>query len=244
MDGLSLLLTFLAGALASFIGSTVGGAAFVSVPALIFLGVPPQVAVATARFGGLGLRSTALPTYWKKHKIQWDFMLTFCVLTVIGAVIGANLLLQIDPTLLTRIIGVALLIMLPLMFFNHIGVKKRKARHKPLGFASYLLVKIWGGFMGSGAESVTFYVYMYFFGMPMVTAVATSQLPGTILQIITVLIFAWHGIINYSFGGVLFIGMMVGGYMGSKTAIKKGDGWILKLLSFVVVAMALKLLFF
>jgi len=244
MEPISLILTFLAGALASFIGATVGGAAFISVPALILLGVPPQVAIATARFGGLGLRTTALTTYWKYHKIQWEDMLTFCVIAVIGAIIGANLLLQIDPALLLRIIGIALLILLPVMFFNHIGLKKRKPRHKPLGFISYFLVKVWGGFMGAGAGPMTFYVYMYFFGMTMVNAVATSQIPGSIIQLLTVLIFAWYGIINYSFGIVLFLGMMLGGWMGAKTAIRKGDKFVLTLFTVMVVAMALKLLFF
>ncbi|MFQ5621323.1 MAG: sulfite exporter TauE/SafE family protein [Candidatus Nanoarchaeia archaeon] len=244
MDGISLLITFIAGAIASFIGSTVGGVTFVAVPVLIFLGLPPQIAIATTRLGGLGLRVSAITKYAKSHKIDWNLVPALCAISVVGVVIGANLLLKVDTALLTRIIGVTLLVILPLLFVNHIGLKRRKPRHKPMGYFTYFLIKIWGGFMGAGAGTCSYYNLMYFFGLPIVRSVATSQIPGLIMNLLSMLIFAWYGIIDYTFGAVLFLGMLLGGWLGASTAVKKGDAWVRIFFAVMVVVFAVKLLIF
>lgn len=65
---MDIALLFFVGTIAGFFGSTVGGGSLLSIPFLIFLGLPPQVAIATDRFGGLGQATTALFKFWKSKK--------------------------------------------------------------------------------------------------------------------------------------------------------------------------------
>ena len=62
---ITLLLVLLIGLVTGFFDSVVGAGGLISVPSLIFLGLPPQVAIATDRFGILGQTFAALVKFWK-----------------------------------------------------------------------------------------------------------------------------------------------------------------------------------
>ena len=65
---ITFLAAFLIGAVASFIGSMVGGGGLLSIPFLVFVGLPPQVAIATNKMGAIGLILGAIPKFWKAKK--------------------------------------------------------------------------------------------------------------------------------------------------------------------------------
>jgi uncharacterized membrane protein YfcA len=62
---------FAIGVLASVVGTMVGGGSLLSIPFLIFLGLPPQVAIATDRFAGLGAGVTAFFRFRAAGRIMW-----------------------------------------------------------------------------------------------------------------------------------------------------------------------------
>ena len=66
---ITLFLTFLIGVLASFIGAIVGGGGLLSIPFLMFIGLPPQTAIATNKFGSVGLSMVLLLNLKKKIKL-------------------------------------------------------------------------------------------------------------------------------------------------------------------------------
>lgn len=59
-DVIVLPLVFLIGVVTGTVGALVGGGSLLSIPMLIVFGLPPQVAIATDRFAGLGAAATAL----------------------------------------------------------------------------------------------------------------------------------------------------------------------------------------
>jgi len=64
-----LLIIFIVSILAGFVGAAVGGGGLISIPLLLFLGIPPQVTLATNKFGGLGVSVGALYKFIKEKKI-------------------------------------------------------------------------------------------------------------------------------------------------------------------------------
>jgi len=104
------------------------------------------------------------------------------------------------------------------------------------------LVLLWQAFFGGAAATVIFFVMMFFFGMTLNRANATIKLPGLLLGISTLLIFALHGIVNWVYGIVLFLGMLIGGYVGAHTALKKGNAWVKVVFVVVVLLSAAKLI--
>jgi len=247
MDLLIIIITFLIGVASAFIGSIVGGGGLISIPFLMFLGLPPQIAIGTNKFSALGLQVSAFIKYWKEKKIVWKYILPFSIIGIIAAFVGANTLLAIDEELLKIMVGIVLLMMVPIIYKNkNMGIKRKLASsgEKLLGYFLYFLAMFWFAFFGGGGGIFSRYVQIRFFGMSLIQSSGTNKLPGSILSIIAIFTFANAGIIDYSYGIVLFLGMLVGGYLGAGTAVKKGNTWVKSLFLIVILVSAVKLLFF
>ena len=76
----------------------------------------------------------------------------------------------------------------------------------------------------------------------MIEANATELVAYSALSVSAVTIFIIKGIINYPVGIALFLGMMIGGYLGAHSAIKKGNKWLKFLLPSAIIASAIKIL--
>ena len=242
----TLIGVFLIGIISSIIGSLVGGASLLLIPFLIFIGLPPQVAIATDKFGSIGNALAAFYKFQKAKKIHWKYVPALAILSLGGSLIGANILLNINPKILQNIIGVILLLLLPLMFLKRgMGVKYSKPTSFKIaiGLVLYFLVQIFSGFFG-GVGPIIFYILMITFGFTIIEANATQTLPILVLFISSLMIFALNGIIDYGVGAVLIIGMAIGGYIGAHIALKKGDKWVKGLFAILVIILSIKLLFF
>lgn len=246
-EPITLIFVFLVGVVAAFFGAMVGGGSLLSIPFLIFLGLPPQVAIATDRFGGIGGTITAFFKFLKAKKIVWKYVPILALLSLGGSLIGANILLSIDQNLLQKIAGILLLILLPFVFLKRdIGVERvivSKAK-MVAGSVIYFLVQIFTGFFGAGTGPFIFYTLMVGFGLTIIESVATQLIPLLVLSISSIIIFALKGIIDFQIGIVLLAGMAVGGYIGAHVALKKGSAWIKGLFSILVIIASIKLLFF
>ncbi|MBU0980313.1 MAG: sulfite exporter TauE/SafE family protein [Nanoarchaeota archaeon] len=244
---LTIIWVFFIGFLASFIGGMVGGGGLISIPFLIFVGLPPQVAVATNKFGSLGGASSVASVFWKKKKIIWCYVLPFSIIAIVGGFIGANILVKVDEKALGKAIGVIILLILPFIFLRRsIGTKRRQISgiRKKVGYLLYFCAMVWGGFFGGGGVVFIFYTLMYFFGFTIIEANATDIIPWLLLSITAVIIFAFNGLINFSYGIILLMGMAIGGYFGAHTAILKGNLWVKGLFAAMVLASGVKLIFF
>lgn len=76
---IDLLLVLLVGLTGGFFDSTVGSGGLITIPSLIFIGLPPQVAIATDRLGTVGQELTALFKFSKAQKILWKYVPAFTV---------------------------------------------------------------------------------------------------------------------------------------------------------------------
>ncbi|MBU3896359.1 MAG: sulfite exporter TauE/SafE family protein [Nanoarchaeota archaeon] len=248
MDPLSFLAVFAIGIIAAFMGNFAGGGGgLLSIPLLIFLGLPPAIAVATNKFGALGVCGSAVYKFSKAKKIDFKNAAPFIIISVIGAAIGANVLLTLDQALLMKIIGVIILLLLPAIFLKKdFGLKRNRVAKKgrTLGYMIYFCIAIYNGFMGAAAGLFSIFSLTRLFGYTLIESIALDKFVLLFNTIIAVIIFASAGIINYEFGIAILLGMTVGGYFGAKTAIDKGNKYVKIAFGLVVFASAIKLLFF
>ena len=240
-----LILVFLVGVSASFIGAMVGSAGLINIPFLIFMGLPPHVAIATNKLGGVGLKLGAFTKYWKTNLIKWNYFVPLTILGILAALVGAQILLWIDKDLLSRIVVVLLLLVLPVIFLKkEIGLKQRITTpfQKKLGYIFYFFAQVFSAFFGGGAGTFVIYTLMYFFGLTIIEAGATAMLPSLVSNLMAVVIFAFSGIINYKFGIVLFLGTVTGGRLGAMFALKKGNGWVKIIFVIIVLVLVIKMI--
>ncbi len=244
---LSLFIFLLVGVFAGFLDSVVGAGGLFSVPLLIFLGLPPQVAIATDRFGTIGQTMAALFKFQKYKKILWNHVPLLTLIAFAGSLIGANILLNVEQKILQQIVGVLLFILLPFIFTKQdLGVKHIKKNKIKIivGILFYFIIMVFSGFFGQGTGPLIFYVLVYFWGFTMVEVLATGVIPWFVLSISSLIIFAVNGIIDYYIGLILFVGMVIGGYFGAYIAVKKGDLWIKRIFIIFIIIFGIKLLFF
>jgi len=248
MDIVTIIIVFLVGLAASFIGGLVGGGGgLLSIPVLNIFGLPANIAVATNRFGSLGMAISSIFKFAKAKKIIFKYVLLLTVLSIIGSIIGAKILIEIDEALLSKMIGVLILIMLPLVFVKgNFGIVRRviPKYYKIFGFIGYFGIAIYDGFFGAGAGIIATYTLVFLFGLTYIEANATDKIPWFLNTIISASIFAYYGLIHYFYGIILLLGMLVGGYIGAHIAIKKGNNFIRMIFSIIVIISAGKLIFF
>src|SRR3989344_6114963 len=174
------IIFFLVGFIASFIGSIAGGGGLISIPLLIFLGLPPQVAVATNKLGSIGLAIGTVAKFLQTKHILWNHVVPLSLIGVAGGYVGSNILLSIDQEILSKIIGVIILALLPfLLFKKDLGVitKEPTKVKRFFGYIAYFLIMIYGGFFGGGGGTFVLYAFIMLFGLTFIEASATSGIP-------------------------------------------------------------------
>jgi uncharacterized membrane protein YfcA len=154
---------------------------------------------------------------------------------------------NLDKDLLEKITGLLLLLLLPTLFIRKdFGIKEFKTTKtkKAFGFILYLAGMIYGAFFGAGGGILLIYTLAYFFGLSFLRSNATNLVAWMAMTTIAFIVFAVNGLVDFQLGISMLLGVTVGGYFGSKTAIQKGDGFVKLILTMVVVATSAKLLIF
>jgi uncharacterized membrane protein YfcA len=236
---------FFIGIISGFMSAVGGGGSLISVPFLLFLGLPPQITLATNKFSGLGAAYTASGKYLKENKVVWKYFVGLLIAGILASVIGTQILIKSSPAFLNQTIGIFLLILVPTIFLKKdFGLKKIEIdkKYNYLGYLFYFLLSIIASFFG-GVGPIMVSSIVFFFGLPFIEANATDYLAFSIFSTVAVLVYIFNGLVNYEIGIVLFVGMAIGGYMGAHTAIKKGNEWVKIFFAVLIVLSAIKILF-
>lgn len=241
------IIIFAVGLVAGFLGATVGGGGMVAVPALLLLGFSPQSAVAINKVGDIGAFLSAATQYWKSKKIDWKMAIPLAIVTIIGSLTGALIMVRLETEFLQVLIGVMILLFLPFFFFSkNIGIEERSPSRTRIiiGFILYTLLVVEGAIVGAGGATLILLIMMYFFGYKIIRGYATNVPAEIFSALVPAIVYAFYGFIDPIPALAIFLGMLIGGYVGAHTAIKKGNVWIKNLFTVVILVSVVKILFF
>ncbi len=240
-----IFLIFLLGLVAGTLSAISWGAGLIVAPALMLLWLPPQAAIATSKFAGVWNALWAIAKFWKEKKIIWKIALPLCIFAVIGGYLWAHIVISIDARTLSIIIWVLLLVLLPIVLIGNIGVTQKATSliKKILWSLIYFLLSILGWFLG-GLGPLYMANLMYFYGLDIVQANATDIIPYFVLTVTSVIVLISQWFLDRKIWITLFLGMMIWGYVGAHLAIKKWNKRVKTVFAIVVVASAIKILFF
>ncbi|MFH1064032.1 MAG: sulfite exporter TauE/SafE family protein [Candidatus Woesearchaeota archaeon] len=247
MELLILSLIFTVSLGVSFLAHMIGGGgALVTVPMFIFLGLPANAAVATHKFGALGGAASALYNFKRAGKIEYRYVIPVTLISIIGSYIGARILIDVDEQLLSKTVAIILLMILPFIFVKNLGLKRKTVSRKRMmiGYICVFALTIYGGFFGGGVGILNMFVFIFLFGLTYVESNATIKIPWAVSLLVALVVLALHGLIHIIYGLVMLVGTLIGGYLGSNFAIKKGERFVRVAFSVFVVISAIKLLFF
>ena len=241
------IIIFIVGIIAGFLGATVGGGGMISIPALLFLGFPPQSAIAINKVGDVGAFISAISQYWKAKQIDWKMAIPLAIIVIIGSIIGTQIMVRLETNVLELVIGIMILLFLPFFFFSkNIGIKQKNPTKskKIIGLILYSLLAIEGAVVGAGSATVILLIMMYFFGYEIIKGYATNTPAELFSALVPAIIYGFYGFIELVPALTIFFGMLLGGFIGAKIAIKKGNGWVKGLFSIIILISIIKILFF
>lgn len=241
---LSALVLLLGGGVAGFYGSSAGSGSLVSFPALLLVGIPTQAAIATNRFAIFFGEVASTIQYHRHRKLDVRFAVLLGIIEAVGAVIGSHIVVAIPANALNIIVAVFLLL-IPLLIFvkpslgSHEGTLTDRAKIW-LAIAAFP-IGIYGGFFGAGFGTILALTLAYG-GLSLIQSAAIARMVGIFVSLTAALSFIALHIVLYREGLLLGAGYAMGGWLGAKTSLKRGNQYVRVLLFLIAILSAVKLI--
>ena len=230
--------------LTGFVDAIAGGGGLIMMPALLFAGVPPVNALATNKLQSMFGTATACFNYGRKGLIEWRPNLLTIILVFVGASIGVVVVQTIDTRALSLIIplllmAVALYVLVsPRMSDDDAAARVSARSYAPVGAA----IGAYDGFFGPGTGSFFTASLVALRGHGLTRATALTKLFNLTSNVAAVLLFALGGKMFWLLGACMAAGAMVGGWIGSHTAMRFGAALIRPLLVLLSLGLTARLL--
>ncbi len=225
-----------------------GGAGLVQLPALIFLGLPFPVALATHKVASVALGVGATGRHLRERSLERRFVLFILATGLPGVVLGANLILGVPDRAAEVALGV-LTFGLGLYSILHrgLGQRYRPAHRDTPGYLTggtiLFLIGMLNGSLTSGTGLFVTLWLIRWFGMDYRRAVAhTLVLVGVFWNGAGAITLGLLGEIKWAWIPVLLAGSLLGGYVGAHLSIVKGNRWIKRSFEIVTLLIGARLM--
>lgn len=234
------------GALAGIINVMAGGGSLMSVPMMLFLGVPGPVANGTNRISIIAQNIVAVRTFFRRGFSDLRLSLSLAAAATPGAILGALVGVRLDGVWFDRVLAV---VMIGVLILMQLPTKKRSGESLPmtrqrliLGHVLMFLAGCWGGFIQIGVGFILMPILHRVMGMDLVRTNMHKVFIALSYNIIAVAIFASAVSIHWQFGLALALGNSIGGYFGARFSVQGGEIWIRRVFTLVLVIFIAKLL--
>jgi uncharacterized membrane protein YfcA len=239
-------LLFVVGLVAGTLNVLAGGGSLLTLPLLIFMGLPAAVANGTNRIAIFCQNIFAIRGFRQRGVMPLQLALLCTPPALLGSWLGANLAVSLDDQLFKRLLA---LIMLGVLIFTALDPMKRfRQQEIEFGFGrklvlvlSFFGVGIYGGFVQAGVGFLVITALLAH-GLDLVRINAIKVFVIFAYTLIALGVFIYHDQINYTLGFALAAGNSIGGMLGPKLAVAKGHDWIKRVVTVTVAVFALKLL--
>lgn len=249
LAGVDHFILFLAALVANgFSALSGGGAGLIQFPMLIFLGLPFGVALATHKIATVFLGVGATIRHWKESHLERHFTLAVLGAGVPGVILGASTILHVPERPATLALGVLTLgLGVYSLFKPGLGMayqpRNRAGRGLAIGLAGLFCVGFLNGSITSGTGLFLTLWLIRHFGLDYKHALAyTFILGGLFWNGTGALVLGVLGTVAWNWLPALLAGAILGGYLGSHLAIRKGNLWIKRAFEMTTIAIGLKLI--
>jgi len=244
----TLLLFLLAGIgfVAGVINTIAGGGSLLTLPMLIFMGLPPAVANGTNRIGIFIQCITSMAGFKSKGIKPSLFGVYLGLSALIGSIIGAQIAIDIKGDVFNKILAIVMVFVVVFMVFKpkvktEDLIDRIQGKHLWLSVLAFFFIGVYGGFIQAG---VGIFILLALSSINHLSLVKSNAIKVLVVSIYTVgalAIFICNQQIDFLYGFILAIGNAIGGWVASRWAVNKGDGLVKVFLIIMVIAMAIKL---
>lgn len=238
-----LLLLFSIAIIAGIVDTVAGGGGLLTIPVLFFIGLSPIEALSTNKLQGTFGTLTSSIYFIRKKFISLHEMKYMILFAFLGSILGCWILLQIDASTLKDIIPI-LLILIGFYFLLSKDTFDNRPKINSFVFAFIIIFVIgaYDGFFGPGTGSFFTIFFVSLLGYNISRATAKTKVLNFTTNFGSLLFFIFYGQIYWTIGLIMGVGQILGGIIGAKLVIFKGQKIIRPLIIFISFGMSLKLL--
>jgi uncharacterized membrane protein YfcA len=238
-------LLFAVAIFAGFIDAIAGGGGLLTIPALMWAGLPPTVALGTNKLQACGGSFFASVYFVRKGRVVLGEMKLAILCAFIGAALGTIAVQLIDIVYLEMILPFLMLAIGGYFLFSKkISEDDRHQVLTPAVFAltAALGVGLYDGFFGPGTGSFFALAFVSLSGYGLAKATAHAKVLNFSTNIASLIFFALGGKVFWMLGGIMLVGQAMGATLGSRLVVSKGTKMIKPLVVCMSVLMSVKLL--
>lgn len=221
MGMLEIIAVAVAGAAAGAINTIVGSGSLVTFPVLVALGYPPVVANVTNTVGLVP--GSVAGTYGHRRELagQKSRITRLGVASLLGAIVGAMLLLMLPASLFDAVVPVIIAIAVLLVIFQS-RLDRLVARRRDEGgdggwFLTFLvfLTGVYGGYFSAAQGILLLAVLGLGLSETLQGVNALKNVLQTLVNLVAAVVFAIVADVAWLAAGILAVGAVVGGQLGA-----------------------------
>jgi len=225
-----IIFLFIAGFVASFIDSVVGGGGLVTMPALLMTGLPITHVLGTNKLAASMGSITSMLTFIRSGKVKLSLVLWLFPLSFAGSMAGACVVRYIPSEFMKPLVVILLVIVACYTMFKkdwgdistYGGLSKKASIFS--GIVAFS-IGFYDGFFGPGTGSFLIFAFLWI-GFDFVTASGNAKVLNFASNIAAMLTFLYLGYVHLEYSLIMGVGMILGAISGTKVAIEKGAAYV------------------
>ena len=247
MDITTIIILCIAAFAAGFVDAIVGGGGLIQLPiALILLpSYPVASVIGSLKIPSFSGTSFAVYQYIRKVSMNWKLLLMMMLIALCAAFAGSQLLTMVHndfmkPILLIVLNGVAVYTYSKKNFGQH-SVKDHSSKTQIIyAIIISLVIGFYDGFIGPGAGSFLILAFITLLGFDFLHASANAKMVNLATNTGSIILFILKGSIIWSIAIPMAISNAIGGIIGAKLAINKGNQFIRIFFLIVIIGTLLR----
>lgn len=241
------LLAVGAGLLAGFINTLAGSGSLVTLPMLIFLGLPPTVANGSNRIGVLVASVVGLAKFKSSGKLDLKNSQYILFPSLLGAIVGALIAIDLNQEMMRYSIAIVMAVMLVVILFKPQKWLREKTELMPemkgvVNFIIFFAVGVYGGFIQAGVGIFLLAGMVLRCGFSMVHSNGVKLFVNLIFNVPVIAIFIYNDQVNWMLGGIVAVGQAAGAWLAAHFASNSDNAaiWTRRLLLTIIIFSILK----
>ena len=223
-------LLFLVAAAAGAVNSVAGGGSFLTLPTLLYAGVPPVVANATSTMAMLPGSVASAVAYRRELHVVRRWLMPLGIVSLAGGFLGGVLLVRTSDTSFMRLLP-WLMLLAAATFTCGDGVRRTLSLEHLHGnvwlvAAIQFIIAIYGGYFGGGMGIMMLASFALVGMLDIHEMNALKTLLGVLINVLALGEFIVKGIVAWRPGVIMVAGAVVGGYFGAVLARRIDPVWI------------------
>ena len=242
------IILLICGVIAGFINTVAGGGSLLTLPILIFMGLPSNIANGTNRIAIFMQNIFSISGYKSRGVSDFKYSSWLSVSALIGSIIGAKIAINIDEDMFNKILSIVIIIVVLTIIYNkktfNINSENISIEKKIISVIMFFFIGIYGGFIHAGVGFLILSILSNYNGIQLSKANSIKVFVVFVYTFFALIVFIMENKINWILGINLGIGNSIGGWVASRWSYNKPDK-IIKI--FIIISsaiMAIKLWYF